>query len=161
MAFVVVDEGKGTSLLCDCMVGASDIAFGKLKAFVDRGNCSQSMSDSWLRMARLQEKSFPEVRILLAKYLCDTSLAKEVVAMPFVVISGHINAELHDSNWDIAITSSASACTSSAGRFLLVAFNVPNPERCGRQHTCEDVAEVRAGRVNADDGIPCSKSRSV
>jgi hypothetical protein len=31
---VVVGEGKGTSLLRDRMVGAGDIAFGKLKAFV-------------------------------------------------------------------------------------------------------------------------------
>jgi hypothetical protein len=85
------------------------------------------MLDSWLRMAGLKEQAFPEVRILLAKYFCYTLEAKEVVATSFLVVSRDIDIKLYNSSRKVAVASSASTCTSEAGRLLFAAFDVPNP----------------------------------
>jgi len=68
---------------------------------VNRGNHNQGMLDSWLRVASLKGQAFPEVRILLPQYFSYALEAKVVVATLFFIVSRNI-----------AITSSASACTS-------------------------------------------------
>jgi hypothetical protein len=70
------------------------------------------MLDRWLRVAGLKEQAFPEVRILLPQYFSNALEAKVVVATSFFVVSRNIDAKRYDSSRNIAITSSAGACTS-------------------------------------------------